>query len=167
MGEDITCWACQGLAAVMAGCSSSTGRAAPEALPQGGAGMRTVSPYPINCCWAARSCEKGKWKSRSSFHPCCCCYINKSREQRLSPLNPSLTDSDWKPLPGWLFSDKAWGEEVEQCDTGSREVDVSIAKETDSHLLTAKEWVMSMLQEFWAPHIHGPHSTVLRTAHLG
>lgn len=166
MGEDITCWACQGLTDVTAGCSSSTRGAAPEALPQGGAVMRTGSPCPINSCQAARSWEKGKWKSRSLFHLCCCCYINKWREQRLSPLSPSLTDSDWKPLPGWLFSDKAWGEEVEQCDSGSQEVDVSMAKETDSHLLTAKEWVMSMFQEFWAPHIQGSCSTVLRTAHL-
>lgn len=143
MGEDITCWACQGLTDVTAGCSSSTRGAAPEALPQGGAVMRTGSPCPINSCQAARSWEKGKWKSRSLFHLCCCCYINKWREQRLSPLNPSLTDSDWKPLPGWLFSDKAWGRRLSSVTVSPRRWMSAWQKR-----LTATSW--QQRNEWWA-----------------
>lgn len=110
-------WACQGLAALTAGSGrGGAGRAFPAAARQGGAAQRTGSPHPTNSCWAARSCEKGKWKSRSLFHPCSY-YTNTSKEGRgFQSLHPSQRNSDQKPLLGWLFSEEARGKEFKQYD---------------------------------------------------
>lgn len=125
--KDIACWACQGLTTILAGGSSV--RVFTAAPLQGAAGLTTGSPHPTNYCWAARSWQKAKQKSMSLFQPCCY-YTNKSTEGRgFQPLDPSQSDSDQKPLLGWLFSDKAPGKEFEWCDTGSQGVDVSIARE--------------------------------------
>lgn len=149
--KDSTCWAHQGLTAVSAGGSSVSAFAA--APLRGEPDWEKGSPHPTNSCWAARSWEKAKQKSKSLFHPCCC-YTNKSIERRsFQPLDPSQSDSDQKPLLGWLFSDKARGKEFEWCDTGSQGVDVSIARDwqpQNNSQGASNDY--TTLQEIWVPH---------------
>lgn len=134
MEKIIICWVCLGLAASKAGCSLDTvWRRFPTAPLQGGPGWRAGSPHPTESCWAARSCEKGKLKSQSLFHPCCY-YTNQSIGNRAFQLQNQVKMTDQKPLLTWVLSDKRKGLN----STSSRSC---TSPSQGSLLVTGKEWL--------------------------